>query len=259
MQYTLLDLQYTLLDLPGEILKEILKELSVKELIKFEIVNTIFKEFIRVNNWDHLIVTLENLDNIRHVIKTYKFKKYNFSYSDIGDADVCLLKDCDYLILAHCTRITDKSVKLLGNCHKLSLSGCQITDASVALLGNVHTLYLSECTQITDASVSLLGNCHALYLSECIQITDASVVLLAKCHTLHLSCCFKITDNSVKMLTKCHNLNLAHCRVTNKSVELLKCQTVNLNNCFGITHHSVKILRDAHCNVYYNGYYPIYR
>src|ERR1700733_10405419 len=158
---------------------------TIKKLIEMEQLSTLYRDIIRKNNLSHLTITLRRVKNIKYVIKHYNFIKYDFNSSNI----------------------TDKSVKLLGNCHTLDLSYChKITDESVKFLGNYHTLNLSDCDQITDESVKLLGNCHILNLSYCDQITDKSVKFLGNCHTLNLSGCKKITDESVKFLGKCHNL-----------------------------------------------------
>ena len=69
----------------------------------------------------------------------------------------------------------DKSVKKLGNCYYLNLSGCKfITNASVKLLGNCYKLDLRECNRITDKSVQFLTNCKILKLSWT-NVTDLSV------------------------------------------------------------------------------------
>ena len=46
------------------------------------------------------------------------------------------------------------SVSLLGGCHTLKLSRCNITDASVSLLGGCHTLDLSYCDKITIETIN---------------------------------------------------------------------------------------------------------
>src|ERR1700733_9994982 len=151
------------------IIIDILSFLSLKKLIEMEQLSTLYRDIIRKNNLSHLTITLRKVN----------FIKYDFAYS----------------------HITDESVKLLGNCHTLNLSNCNlITNKSVKMLGNCHTLDLSECKKITDESVKMLGNCHTLDLSGCDLITDESVIFLGKCHTLDLIGCNSITDKSVKLL-----------------------------------------------------------
>ena len=87
------------------------------------------KNLIREIHWPHL-VTLNNVHSIKYIVENYSFINYDFSNSEI----------------------TDASVQHLGNCHTLSLSGCdKITDESVQHLGKCHTLYLICCNKITDA------------------------------------------------------------------------------------------------------------
>ena len=183
--------------IPLELLREILKLLSLKELIQMTILDTNMNKLIKQVKWNHMTIRVRNLERIKYVITTYKFKKYDFSYTDITDNEVKLLGACRTLNLSNCNKITDSSVKLLGGCNKLYLANCyQITDLSVKLLGTCHKLNLTYCKQITDSSVKLLGSCHQVYLNFCHQITDSSVKLLGGCHTLYLQGCYQITDAS---------------------------------------------------------------
>src|ERR1700733_11173096 len=160
------------------IIMDILSYLPLKKLIEMEQLSTLYRNIIRNNKLFHLTITLRRVKNIKYVTEHYRFIKYDFNNS----------------------KITDESVKLLGNCHTLDLSCTKITDESVKFLGNCYTLGLSHCYLITDESVKLLGNCHTLGLAYCDQITDESVKLLSNCHTLGLAYCDQITDESVKLL-----------------------------------------------------------
>ena len=113
-----------------------------------------YSDFVRKNQWNHLIIKSKSNIYINSIIKTFSFVNYDFSD----------------------TKITDESVKMLGNCHTLNLRNTKITDESVKMLGNCHTLDLRE-TNITDESVKMLGysvNCHTLDLWNA-KITDESV------------------------------------------------------------------------------------
>ena len=101
--------------LPTEIIIEIFKYLSFNELIKLELVNKFIKLIIRTNKWRNITVKpKDNSDIINFFIDNYSFINYDFSF---------------------CNQITDASVSLLANCHKLDLSGCnQITDSMKAKL-----------------------------------------------------------------------------------------------------------------------------
>jgi hypothetical protein len=115
--------------IPREIIREIFKNLSLKELIKNEIICKNFRHIIRTTKWDHFVVKLKYTNAIKYVGKNYKFTKYDFSNSLITDDIVKLFVNCHTLIFSECKQITDESAKLLGNCHKLKLCNCdQITD-----------------------------------------------------------------------------------------------------------------------------------
>src|SRR3984885_14938426 len=114
------------------IIMDILLYLPLKKLIEMEQLSTLYRDIIRKNNLSHLTIILKRVKNIKYVIKHYNFIKYDFNNSNITDKSVKLLRNCHTLDLSWCNKITDESVKLLGNCHKLNLSHCdQITDENV--------------------------------------------------------------------------------------------------------------------------------
>ena len=123
---------------PLEIINLIFDDLNLNDLLHLASTNIWLMNHIRTTKWRNICVRInKNINNVNHIVTTYKFIKYDFSYS----------------------QITDESVKLLGNCHTLYLYGCtNITDESVKLLGNCHTLNLYRCTKITDESVKFLRN-----------------------------------------------------------------------------------------------------
>src|SRR5271156_5168816 len=100
-------------NLPIEIIIEIFENFSLKELIKLERVNKLYKQLIRTNTWNHFIVKLNSNKSIGYVIKNYRFKKYDCSNSSITNVNVKQLGCCHTLNLYWCTKITDESVKHL--------------------------------------------------------------------------------------------------------------------------------------------------
>src|SRR3984885_6333900 len=98
------------------IIIDILSFLSLKKLIEMEQLSTLYRDIIRKNNLSHLTITLRKVKNIKYVIKHY------IAYSHITDESVKLLGNCHTLNLSNCNLITNKSVKMLGNCHTLDLS-----------------------------------------------------------------------------------------------------------------------------------------
>ena len=114
---------------------EIFKYLPLSELINVTEVNKYLCALIRGHKWDHLIVSLRNIEKIESVIKNFNFIKYDFSFSNITDDIVKKLSGCHTLNLTYCHQITDESVKELRGCHTLDLSGCaNITNALVKSL-----------------------------------------------------------------------------------------------------------------------------
>ena len=101
--------------IPKEILIEILKECVLYQLIRMTEVEIKIKLFIRSTQWDHIVVKSRNINHIRHIIDNYIFSNYDLCQSNVEDDEVIKLKNCYYLNLSSCEKITDKSVSLLGN------------------------------------------------------------------------------------------------------------------------------------------------
>ena len=110
--------------------------LCLRDLLNFRLVNKYYSDFVRKNQWNHLIIKSKSNIYINNIIKTFSFVNYDFSYTDITDESVKMLGNCHTLNLCY-TKITDESVKMLGNCHTLDLSHTKITDESVKMLGQL--------------------------------------------------------------------------------------------------------------------------
>ena len=142
-----------------DILIEICTYLDFEQLLELQLLSKYNKEIIRKTRWDHAEVNIKNNGDIDERV-IYIVNNFNFGLYD----------------LSGCTKITDKSVKMLGNCHELYLSLCyQITDKTVKTLGNCCILDLTFCFKITDESVKTLSNCHILYLCESNNITNLCI------------------------------------------------------------------------------------
>ena len=107
--------------LPVEIIVGIFEYVPLNDLINLTLVEHYFRTIIKSTRWKHLMVKLSNTKIIEHVIKNYKFIKYDFSY----------------------TKITNENVKLLGKCHTLYLSYCPSISQSIKneLRKTVQNLY----------------------------------------------------------------------------------------------------------------------
>ena len=89
---------------------EILKYLSLAQLINVRLVNKYLSDLIKWCKWDHLIVRLRDTYKIKSVVKNFNFLKYDFSFSNITDDIVKKLSGCHTLYLSYCPQITDESV-----------------------------------------------------------------------------------------------------------------------------------------------------
>ena len=74
-----------LLIIQKEIVIEILKYLSLQDLINFTQINATFRILIHIEPWDHLTLRLARLNHIRYVTNTYKFKKYDLNRTKITE------------------------------------------------------------------------------------------------------------------------------------------------------------------------------
>src|SRR5580700_1485047 len=107
------------IDLPYYIFRNILKYVSLKQLLEIEQINKKFEYLIINNEWPHLdLIKIKSEDTLIIAATRHKFLNFNLSFCNISDA----------------------SVKMLSNCHTLNLAGCyQITDKGLAHLKRVHT------------------------------------------------------------------------------------------------------------------------
>ena len=64
------------MEIPLELKIEILKQLSLKDLIKMTLLDTKMNKLIKKQEWDNVTLRLYNLKKIQYVISTYKFKKF---------------------------------------------------------------------------------------------------------------------------------------------------------------------------------------
>ena len=97
----------------------------------------IFEYLLNTQIWD-----LQCLNkNVQKVMKQHKWNKIIKFKETIEDNELIkIISDWNILNidLSNCKKITDKSVKLLGNCYSLNLSHCrQITNTCI-------TTYLSK-------------------------------------------------------------------------------------------------------------------
>ena len=141
--------------LPYDVMENILKNMTSKELINLRLVNRLFNTVI--NDFKLISLTMPDYNYKEEYLGTLEL--YDLD-KDITGIENIIVKNKDI-----------KNVEKFKNCHYLNLSCCDgISD--VSNLGNVKSLDLSFCYNITD--ISNLGNVKELDLSFCYDITDVS-------------------------------------------------------------------------------------
>ena len=100
-----------------DIFLEICEYLDIKDILSMSLSDHNHRNIIQQHHFKYPIRKLKNTNDINEKIK-YLTDNFNFTKYD----------------LSSCWKITDESVKLLGNCNYLDLSHCDITDESVKLL-----------------------------------------------------------------------------------------------------------------------------
>ncbi|GJW40647.1 leucine-rich repeat, cysteine-containing subtype protein [Tanacetum coccineum] len=187
----------------------------------------------------------------------------------VGDLGVVSLvrslRNLRHLELARCVKITDESLKAIGEatCLKsVDLQGCYlITDLGLEYLANgdlkncLKYLYLAECVRISDAGIIYLKqmvNLIYLDLSKCgDSITDFGISAIAKIQnikTLRLCWLINVSDTSMfEIASNCLKLNtvdLAGCEtITSEGLHALaylpKLSNLHLHSCHNISWEDV--------------------
>ncbi|GJS55768.1 GDP-mannose transporter GONST4 [Tanacetum coccineum] len=199
----------------------------------------------------------------------------------VGDLGVVSLvrslRNLRHLELARCVKITDESLKAIGEatCLKsVDLQGCYlITDLGLEYLANgdlkncLKYLYLAECVRISDAGIIYLKqmvNLIYLDLSKCgDSITDFGISAIAKIQnikTLRLCWLINVSDTSMfEIASNCLKLNtvdLAGCEtITSEGLRALaylpKLSNLRLHSCHNISWEDVTYIGiDQRCNLY---------
>ena len=150
-----------------DLLVNIAKYLSIKEIIKLECTNKYFRDIV-INvlllNREIRLDGIKDINKIKQIVQKYNINDIKLSYID-GDI-ISFFKYMRILDLFYCDYVTDNIIihpnfKFLKT---LNLSYCKkITDEGVKCLANLHTLYLSDCYNITDDGVKYLRNQGVIY------------------------------------------------------------------------------------------------
>lgn len=159
------------------------------------------------------------IDKNLHYIGDFKRLKYlDLSYSWITDAGVATigeLPDLNFLGMAGCTKLTDKSVdsiaKFAPNLTRLDLSYTPVGTAGYVKLKQLPHLtdlqvMLSDLNDETVKPILAL-DLHALSLSKNKDLTDKTIARLEKMprlQDLRIEGCPKITEKALAALKKAH-------------------------------------------------------
>ncbi|PWA97687.1 Leucine-rich repeat, cysteine-containing subtype [Artemisia annua] len=209
--------------------------------------------------------------NLRHLKLDCRYTKFDFDFDDdglcavakacsrlnevdldgrlhVGNVGVdCLVRSCKNLRtlnLSRCARVTDESLKSIGESNSLQrlyLEGCLISDLGLKymakgdLKNSLMSLFLKECVKISDTGICHLKqmvNLTHLSLSNCgVKITDSGVLTISQIpniNVLYLSWLINVTDTSLSHIA-------SNCK---------KLKYMYLEGCDGITSEGVR--RFAH-------------
>ena len=162
--------------LPNEIVIEICKLLSLKDLVGLTSVNTELMHIVRTTKWDHVRVTLQITEIMKYIISTYQFVNYDLG-SIITNDILVLFKNCHTLDLSGCNQITDETVKMLDNCPPMrgtipSFSHHRCSERSspkANFLEVIHSIFLdatksqTRVSRCTSTSVEMPSCCLSTY------------------------------------------------------------------------------------------------
>ncbi|PWA89356.1 Leucine-rich repeat, cysteine-containing subtype [Artemisia annua] len=148
----------------------------------------------------------------------------------VGDVGVVSIlrssKNITSLCLKGCVKVTDKSLKVIGEATSLKLLNlgacCLITDLGLKYLANgdlkncLEILLLAKCDRISDAGIIYLGqmvHLTALTLSKCgVNVTDSGISAISKIPNIErlvLSRLINVTNTSLfDIANNCLNLRV---------------------------------------------------
>ena len=140
---------------PTEIWIRIFNFLQLKDLIRMELLSSLFKDLIRNYKWDHEII-INNI-NDKTIFETHHFINFVINDDQINDRDLIHLANAQILDLRKCYQITDVGLQYLTNIQVLNLKYChKITDAGLQYLVHIPSLCLFRCDKITEAGLQYL-------------------------------------------------------------------------------------------------------
>lgn len=187
---SVIDMGITTSFIPVDIIRYIGQYLSLRELIRMEQINKFFKNLIRSTTWHHLTIEWvpwlhKWYKMMNFILSTYHFTKHDFSFVSINNKHLALIRDCCWISIYGCQKITGKGLKYLVNYREVELGDCGRVD-------DKHLQYLSKCSVVK--------------LSNLPHISSEGIIKhLQKCHELAIIKCRNVSLDIFKSLPNCHH------------------------------------------------------
>ena len=159
----------TLTSLPLEIIVEVLKKISLNDLINLSYADKELREIVKNVRLPHMIKLRRYVDErLKNIIKNYNFINFDLSYSDVTDKGLKVLNNhyCRYVSIEGSNLVTDEGIKALSNCHTVELFDCiLVTDEGIKALCNCQYITFFDCVFVTDEGIDFLKNagCNVCY------------------------------------------------------------------------------------------------
>ena len=252
---------------PLEIQIRILTNLSLRELLNVSQVSKYFLTLVRNHPWDLIIPLINEKKNVvQHILSSYRFRGYNFSYR--RDLDKILdglhsILTVEILIMRNCLTIGSNlylfSGLLILDLHNASY----LSDDSIVRMCRNRTV---ECpfdkidlgfmyTSISDVSLEAISKigCRELILDGNYCITDSGLIKIIasrKTSSLELCSCDKITDSAFVSISNglvgIETIDLGKCNITDITLMKLDgCKKIHLRCCQKITDVGLSALRSC--------------
>lgn len=250
--------------IPNEVVTHIFSFLSPPEMVRMEMVCQLWRNISRTTKWNYL-VSPKSIAMLNAFLQNYRFHKYSMAWicNLVTNPILDQMKNCTYLDLSRCSKITDQGIANLrfSQIEILNLSNCVgITNKCVRELirmSKLHTLYLCQCYQITDYGIMKLGESPKMIPIESQELIhnfekvqmDSEEIPTESQEQIHnsLKSILRKSQKPRQNLRTCANIRklfLSGChKITDKSLAKLKnVDVLNLSYCEQITDEGIKEL-----------------
>ena len=246
-----------------EIQIKILTYLPLWDLIRFSSVSKYFLLLVRDHPWD-LVINTNNYykkkftkETASHIITTYQFREYDFSFRKDVDKIFEKLKTVCYskILRLDYSATSGQYLRFFPNLSELYLiNNDRLLDESIVALCQMKTepfhkinlgYGLNKISDITLEAIARVG-CEELNLSNRENITDVGVqkiVSSGKVHRLHLCWNRQLTEAAFEGMKGVQFLNMFKTNVTDGILKKIGiCDQLDLSGCYNITDKSLLYL-----------------